>query len=127
VARIPRTNRVVRTRAGGEWTEAAFWSFLRSGLRQMSLRWPPRKHAENLSRRPYVGENKRRKWEYQCAMCKEWFAFSDTQVDHKNECGALSSFADLSVFAERLFCESDGFQVLCAKKCHKRKRKRKSR
>ena len=124
--RRPKTDRVPRTRAGGQWTEAGFWGFLRSGLRRMSIRWPPRELAEIAARREYHGDNKRRKWEYQCAMCDEWCAGKDIQVDHIEACGQLKDFSDLSGFCERLFCEPEGFQVLCSS-CHKPKTKKSRR
>ena len=121
--RRPKTTRVPRTRAGGEWTEAAFWSFIRSGLRQQSMRWPPIVRQALLSvRRPYVlppGKKKtRRKWEYQCAICREFWFRDQVQVDHIVPCGELKSWDDVSIFAERLFCELKGLRVLCTK-CHK--------
>ena len=116
-----KTNRVPRTRAGGEWTESAFWSFLRSNLRRTSQRWPPlARLALNEARRPYKGENKRQKWEYQCAECKEWFKRTEVEVDHIIPCGSLKSWEDFQTFAERLFCEPDGLVVLC-EQCHDKK------
>ena len=118
MARKAKTDRVPRTRAGGEWTEAAFWGFIRSGLRQMSRRWPPLvRHALTESRRKSKSENKRLKWEFQCHQCDAWFPRKEIEVDHIVPCGTLKSFSDLSVFAERLFCESEGLRVLCLK-CH---------
>lgn len=61
------------------------------------------------------------KWEYQCAKCKKWFADKDIQADHKQPAGTLRTFADLPGFAERLFCEVDGYEMLCKKKCHLQK------
>lgn len=118
--RRPKTDRVPRTRAGGQWTEASFWGFIRSGLRQISRRWPPRKLAEIAARRPYTGTNKRQKWEYQCAECKEWWKGSEIEVDHIIPCGSLKSFDDAAIFMERLFCEIDGFRVVC-NNCHNEK------
>ena len=117
MARRPKTDRVPRTRAGGTWTEAAFWGFLRSGIRQLSRRWPPISDCLRSSRRPYTGENKRRKWEYQCSQCEHWYVADDVQVDHIQQCGRLLSFDDLGRFAESLFCEQDGLRVKC-KSCH---------
>lgn len=116
--RAPKTNRVPRTRAGGEWTEAAYWSFIRSGLRQMSRRWPPLvRQAINAVRRPNQSGNKRLKWEFQCAECKGWFPRKHVEVDHVEPCGSLRSLQDIAGFVERLFCEPDGLRVLC-ENCH---------
>lgn len=114
---------VPRTRAGGEWTEAEFWSFLRSGLREKSRRWPPLvRQVFGLARRKSQSENKRLKWEYQCKQCEQWFPRDQVEADHIVGCGSLRSFADLEGFARRLFCETDGLQVLC-ESCHRSKTK----
>lgn len=87
----------------------------------MSVRWPPRKQAELLVRRKYVGPNKRQKWEYQCAKCGQWYPRKEVEVDHIEPCGSLKNYQDLATFVRRLFCETDGFQVLCKKSCHRKK------
>lgn len=108
-----------RTRAGGEMTEARFFAFLRSGLRQMSRRWPPLvRHAMVAARRKNQSDNKRLKWEFQCATCKGWRPAKLVEVDHVVPCGSLKSFDDLRGFTERLFCESEGLRVLC-ETCHR--------
>lgn len=118
--RKPKTQRVPRTRAGGEWTEATYWSFLRSGLRQMSRRWPPIvRQAMVAARRKYEGENKRQKWEYKCASCRKWHKGTDVAVDHIEPCGSLKSGDDIREFVERLFCEPAGLRVMC-RECHRK-------
>ena len=113
--------KVERTRAGKEWTEARYWSFIRSGLRQMSRRYPPiARQVMIANRRPNESENKRLKWEYLCAGCGWWFPNSEVNLDHIVPCGSLKSYADVAGFVERLFCEPDGLQVLCTN-CHKKK------
>ena len=119
--RRPKTNRVPRTRAGNTWTEAQFWSFLRSHLRLMSRRWPPRRAALLASRRPYTGPNKRLKWEHKCSGCGRWYKAADVQVDHIEPAGKLTSWEDVEPFIRRLLCEANGLQVLCKNKCHKAK------
>ena len=122
-----RRQTVPRTRAGGEWTEAEFWSFLRSGLREKSRRWPPLvRQVFDAVRRKNQSENRRLKWEYQCRRCEVWFPRNQVEADHIVPCGSLRSFADLQGFAERLFVEVDGLQVLCGdchawKTCEKRR------
>lgn len=112
----------IKPRCNGTMTEAAFWGWIRSSLRSRSLRgWKPINECKKQARRPYVGENKRRKWEYQCNVCKNWFFEEGIQVDHKLEAGSLTKGEDLKGFVERLFCEIDGLQVLCKEKCHKEK------
>lgn len=100
-----------------EWTEAKFFGFLRSALRSASARYPPKYEALNLVTRPYVGPDKRRKKERQCAHCKQWFPTTQTQADHIIPAGSFSSWEELVPFAQRLFCGIDGFQCLCTQ-CH---------
>lgn len=106
-----------RTRCSGEWTEGRMWSFIRSNVRLMSRKWKPIHDAKIRARRPYVGPNKRLKWEYQCSECGGWFPDKETQVDHVVPAGSIRSFSDIGPFVERLLCEADGLVVLC-KGCH---------
>lgn len=106
----------------GRWTNARFFGFIRSALRSASLKWPPRNDARNAARRKYEGPDKRRKWEYQCAICGAWFSGADTQLDHVRPCGSLRDFSDLPDFVRTLFCEQDNFQVVCLN-CHAAKGK----
>ena len=116
----PKKPRVAKTRASNTMTEAAFWSYIRSALRNKSRYWPPIKQVKQASRRPYKGENKRQKFEYQCNLCKEWYAEKHINVDHIVGAGALNCYNDLPGFVERLFCEADNLQVLC-ESCHNQK------
>lgn len=112
-----------KTRNAKTMTESAFWSMIRSCLRQKSRWWLPIKECKENARRAYKGSNKRIKWEYQCANCKKWFVESQINVDHIVEAGSLKSSKDVGDFIERLFCETDGFQILCATNTLKGKRK----
>jgi hypothetical protein len=74
------------------------------------------------ARRKNQSDNKRLKFEYQCATCKAWRPGKDVEVDHIVPCGSLKSFDDLRGFTERLFCEADQLRVLCAT-CHALRKK----
>ena len=117
MAKKPKKIRVPRTRNNQTMTESAFWSWIRSALRQKSRWWKPAAEAKLRARRPYRGKNKRQKWEYECAECTQYFKSKDVNVDHKTPAGSLKCYEDLPGFVERLFCEVDGLQVLCTK-CH---------
>jgi 5-methylcytosine-specific restriction endonuclease McrA len=110
-----------KTRCGGLWTEARYFGFIRSALRQASKRYPVRGQVLKEARRPSKLKDKRTKWEYKCARCKKWFKSKDIQVDHIKPCGSLKTYKDLPKFVETLFCEIDNLQVLC-KPCHKVKK-----
>lgn len=114
-----RKKRIIKLkpRCNGTMTESAFWSFIRSALRQKSRWWKPISIAKANARRPYKGVNKRQKFEYQCNHCKKWFPEKKVNVDHIIPAGTLTCAADLPGFVERLFCEIDGLQVLC-ESCH---------
>ena len=107
------------------WTEARFKSFLKSGLRKMSTRWPPAQEIMKLHRRPYTGDDKRTKWEYQCSDCEQWFKQKEIHRDHIEAVGGFSQDwekwpEELGQIAERMFCSVDGFQLLCHS-CHLRR------
>jgi 5-methylcytosine-specific restriction endonuclease McrA len=114
--------KVVKTRNAGTMTESAFWSFIRSALRQKSRWWKPITECKMKARRAYKGTNKRQKFEYHCNQCKGWFPEKQINVDHIVPAGSLNCAQDLPAFVERLFCEQDNLQVLC-EKCHDHKTK----
>lgn len=103
------------------WTQGKFWSFLRSGLRRCYSRWPPKYEVLVDCKRPYKGEDKRRKFEYQCSDCKKYFKSTAIEVDHIVPAGSLTSFEHLPGFVERLFVGKEGLRVLC-KPCHKERK-----
>ncbi len=109
--------KTVKPRNAGTMTESAFWSFIRSGLRQKSRWWKPITECKLKAKRAYKGPNKRQKFEYQCNQCKNWFPEKQINVDHIEPAGSLNCAADLPGFVERLFCEQDNLQVLC-EACH---------
>jgi len=112
--------RVPRTRNAGTMTESAFWGGIRSALRQKSRWWKPSAEAKLDARRRYKGSNKRRKWEFNCAACGDWFPDKEVNVDHIVPAGTLKSSDDLKGFVDRLFCEKEGLQVMCSE-CHNKK------
>jgi len=108
----------LKTRCSGTMTESAYFGWIRSALRAKSLRWLPRAKALELARRPYKGANKLQKWEYQCAICKQWGRMKDMVVDHfPKSCGSITCVEDIGKFATTLFCEVDNLRVL-DKECH---------
>jgi hypothetical protein len=99
-------------------TESAYLAWIRSALRSKSLRWPPRGEALIQARRPYVGPNKRQKWEYKCKLCQGWFNAKEVIVDHyPKPAGSILCAADIGPFAETLFCEVNNLRCLCVP-CH---------
>jgi 5-methylcytosine-specific restriction endonuclease McrA len=113
----PKKVAILKTRNAGTLTESAFWSFIRSGLRQKSRFWKPITQCKMKSRRAYKGPLKRQKFEYQCKECLNWFPDKKINVDHISPAGSLRCANDLPGFVERLFCEVDNLQVLC-QCCH---------
>ena len=106
---------VEKTRNNNTWSEARYFGFIRSTLRAGFTRWGPKHQAKRDAK---VGYNA-----YECAACGETFGNKDVEVDHIVPAGSLKTFDDLPGFVERLFCESDGFQLLC-KPCHQEKTNR---
>ena len=119
---VKKTSRVPKTRNAGTMTESAFWSFIRSALRQKSRWWKPITECKMKARSPYKGPNKRQKFEYLCNSCKRWFPDKQINVDHIVGAGSLNCGQDLPGFVDRLFCEQDNLQVLCTT-CHDHKTK----
>lgn len=97
--------------------EKKFWTWLRSGLRSMSRRYPPIYSALAAAKRPYNGPNKKQKVCYECAKCGVLESAKNVAVDHRVDCGKLASWEDVQGFMARLFCGDDGLDVLCHS-CH---------
>jgi hypothetical protein len=105
---------VPRVRAGGEWTESQYWAFIRRALRDASRRYPPIvRLALDRCKRPSQSENKRLKWEHQCAACGLWYPRKHVRVDHIYPVGSLNCYDDAAGYLARLFCEVDELRVLC--------------
>ena len=114
--------KVIKTRNAGTMSESAFWGFIRSALRQKSRWWKPITQCKQNAKRPYKGNNKRQKFEYQCNKCKKWFPDKQINIDHVTPAGELNKADDLPGFVERLFVEESGLQCLC-QNCHNEKTK----
>lgn len=108
---------ITKTRNAGTLSESAFWSFIRSTLRQKSRYWKPIALCKQKAKKVYKGPLKRQKFEYQCNHCKNWFPDKQINVDHIIPAGTLTCAKDLPGFVERLFCEVEGLQCLC-QDCH---------
>lgn len=115
--------RGVKNKGGGTLTTAQYFAIIRSALREgYRKHYPLSRIVRDKAKRPSESDNKRLKWEYQCAYCKKWYSGKDTQVDHIEECGELNTYRDIPRFVRTLFCEEDNLQVLCSK-CHDKKTK----
>lgn len=107
-----------RTRGGGRYTESGYWGFIRSGLRAKWLKWGVRYDVMNDAKVQYFGPDKRTKWLYRCAVCKNDFKQKEVEVDHYPiACGSLKCPEDIAHFVTTLFCEKDNLRVVC-RECH---------
>ena len=110
--------RVERTRCGNTWTESRYFNFLRGVQRMGFKKYPVKYQCLEAARRPYDGTDRRIKWLYTCAICKQEFLQKDIEVDHIEPAGSLTSIDHIAGFIKRLFCEIDNLRVAC-KPCHK--------
>lgn len=115
----PKALKPPKTRNGGTMTEAAYFSKIRSVLRRGFQWWIPIQLALKAASRPSQSTNKRLKFEYQCALCDDWYSRKYVEIDHIVPCGSLLCYDDIGPFIERLTKENiTDFQVVC-KTCHK--------
>lgn len=111
-------NRVEKPYNHSTMSSSAFFGWLRSRLRKMSMQgWKPTSAVKNASKVPYIGENKRRKFSYKCSKCLGLFSDKEVAVHHRIPAGSLKSFEDLGDFCKRLFVEAPGLVLLCDS-CH---------
>lgn len=103
----------------------ALKSWLVTKLRRNSLQWPPKNWAKAEARvelSPALKKDgtpgKRPRVRYKCAHCEELFENKEVVLDHiEPVIDPEVGFVDWNTYIERLFCQSDGFQVLC-EGCH---------
>ena len=89
--------------------------FLIPTLRRSSYRWKPRTEANKNARLE--------RGVYQCAMCQGEFKSGETVIDHVDPVVCIENgWQGWEEYIERMFCEEEGFQVLC-KTCHSIKTK----
>ncbi|MCH8022368.1 MAG: HNH endonuclease [Thaumarchaeota archaeon] len=115
-------------RNGGAWTEARFRSFIRGGLRSISMRWPPKnkvKQNARVQRGVYLCAGYKTKAHEVAASLPPLPGnkrrINNSVVDHINPVvNPTFGFVSWDELIKRLFCETEGFQLLCHD-CHKNK------
>ena len=108
---------------------------IKSALRKLWSSHPEKKKALNRAKVPYKGEGRRR-YSIRCERCKSELklgekiypinkdgkrskrAVSGYTVHHLEMLPTVNKLSDWGKYIEKLFCNSDGFLVLCLK-CHK--------
>ena len=92
-------------------------AWVRSGLRGMWLKWPPRHEVIADAKIPAPPGGRFKNF-YVCAICTKGFPRKEVEVDHYPvACGSLKSVNDLPSFVDNLFCSKDNLRVVC-KRCH---------
>lgn len=108
-----------------QWTKARIHSFIVSGLRAASRRWPPKyetlaEAAVGIKTNVKTGRLAKH---YKCAHCKGEFPGSEIDIDHTIPVvDPATGFTTWDSFINRLFCPKENFAALC-KPCHKIKTK----
>lgn len=99
-----------------EWSMARYRTFVRSALRQAWSKWPPKFEALKRARRPSQSDNKRLKYEFQCAHCQQWHRGDEVSVDHIIPWGDPWSMT-FEAALRALLVSAEELQVLCDP-CH---------
>jgi len=85
-------------------------TFVKSILRRASFHWKPRNEAFKLAR---VSRGK-----YKCAICEELFGPKEVALDHiLPVIDPRVGFTGWDSYIDKLFCDVEGFQVICHS-CH---------
>ena len=115
----------IKTRNTGTWTESRFNSFITSTLRRATARWGPKNEAKKQARyhEKKLNVNGRLVFHSICDGCGTVIPETTSKVDHiQPVVDPAKGFESWDVKIERMFCEVDGFQVLCIP-CHDKKTK----
>lgn len=101
-----------------EWSNARYWSFIRSNIRLLQRKWPPLAQLKRLGRRNKPADVPgRHKFEHQCELCSGWFPEKFIEIDHKIPCGSIKTHDDIGPFIDRMLSPANGLQKIC-KTCH---------
>lgn len=108
-----------KTRCSGEWTEARYNSFIKSGIRSLTRKWKPMFDAlkEASTEKKRNAKTGRIAQHYKCAHCGGSFPVKEVAIDHIEPIVPLTGFTTWDDVISRALCEKDGFQILC-KPCH---------
>lgn len=104
----------------GEWSKARFNSFIKSILRNGSLRWGPRYKclSDAFTGSQINAKTNRLAKHYKCAECLQAFPGKDVRVDHIEPIiDPAVGFTNWDDVVNALFCEADNLQTLCVS-CH---------
>jgi 5-methylcytosine-specific restriction endonuclease McrA len=98
------------------WSKSKYFSFIRSNLRKMTMRWPVKqKYLSSLCRPAPKGS--RFKYVCNCEQCGVELGKSKAEIDHIIPAGSLKGYEDLPGFVSRLLCTSSNLRLLCHD-CH---------
>lgn len=108
-----------KTRCSGQWTEARYNSFIKSGIRSLTRKWKPMFDAlkEAATEKKINDKTGRVAQHYECADCRKDFPLKEVVIDHIEPIVPTNRNATWDEIISRALCEKDGFQVLC-KPCH---------
>lgn len=108
---------------GGQWTVARRNSFIKSALR--NARWPVKYAALKRAECGHIinPETGRKNKAYLCSSCGGRFQQKLVKADHIAPVVPVTGFDSWDGVIDRLFCEIDGYQVLC-NNCHDAKTKK---
>ncbi|MHA2069032.1 MAG: HNH endonuclease signature motif containing protein [Candidatus Thorarchaeota archaeon] len=107
----------------GQWSEARFHSFIKSALRWASQKWGPRnavKKQARLRRGVYLckGYNKE-SHEIPASIKINNKRVNNAIVDHIDPViDPITGFTSWDDTVDRMFCEEEGFQLLCYECSH---------
>ena len=110
--------KVERPFNGGQWTAAKKKSFIISALRK--ARWPVKYQVlKDAYVKDGINPKTGRKCKlHRCEECNDCFAKGDMHADHISPVIPLTGFDSWDKTIARMFCEEDGFRILCHS-CHK--------
>src|SRR5574339_641511 len=104
------------------WDDRRFYNHIMKALRSASYKSPNRaavlKEAY-VGKRPSPTTRRMCQW-YRCACCEFEFMRNEIEVDHIQPVVPVTGWVSWDDTIDRLFCHTDGLQVLC-KDCHHHK------
>lgn len=90
--------------------DSKFKYFVINLLRKGTYRWGPRSEAFKRARIE--------RGLYKCELCGELRKNKDIVADHKEPVVPVTGFTNFDDYIKRMFCSTEGFNIICKNTCH---------
>lgn len=103
-------------------------SFIISLLRRQTMKWKPAQELEKEKKITYYITSKKgkklKRVKWKCNICGKEINAKEKTRDHINPVVPVTGFDSWENLFTRIFCQKEGFQIICKNPCHAEKTKK---